>query len=128
MFISEQWIKCRATLTTDSALVRLSMVITESNETCLDELLTVDSKFTPHGKTTIQWTSVDFSQGQMQTRDVTVRFKFSNIREKFLDVWQNVQKQMKDRQSKNSEYILEYIPFVHNFDKKLTNLITHFYV
>lgn len=77
----------------DPIMVRLSMKINE--ETHLDELLTVQMQFDSISKTTVKWSGEDFSKGEMRAVDSTIRFKTSNIFEKFSNVLLNTQKQMK---------------------------------
>lgn len=90
-----QWEKGNMTMvkeSNDPIIIRLT--ITTDEESRLDEILSVHSRFTDSGNTTVNWAAEDVSQGELRKVDMTARFKTKRIREKFTTVWENNQKQM----------------------------------
>lgn len=91
----EEWERGNIKIVTESIqpmMARLSLQI--KDQTHFDELLTVESKFTPVKKTLMKWLGEVVSQGEMKTTESTIRFKTAKIRDKFFDVWQGLRKQM----------------------------------
>lgn len=85
----------------DPLMVRLTM---KTKKESLDELLTVQMNFQSISSTTVKWSREDFSQGEIQMIDCTLRFKTSKICEKFSNILSNIKQQLQMELNKCCKY------------------------
>ncbi|XP_031633605.1 E3 SUMO-protein ligase RanBP2-like [Contarinia nasturtii] len=106
----------------DPIMIRLVLMI--GDQVQWDELLTVQTKFQMIKKTEMKWTGEDFSRNYSRMMETVVRFKLSKVRDKFFNVWSEVEKTMMEQlKTKSSGAYEEEVPMkteLNNFEQSFT--------